>query len=44
MSCYFYLVLLPLGPSCSECDVILVSCIVSGALLMDLFVLCVARL
>ena len=34
MSCYFYLILLPLGPDCGECDVIAVYfmyCSVNGS-------------
>ena len=41
MSCYFYFVLLPLGP---ELSVMLYPCILCVALLMDLFVLCVVCL
>ena len=41
MSCYFYFVLLPLGP---EVSVMLYPCILCVALLMDLFVLCVYEL
>ena len=39
MSCYFYFVLLPLGPECE--DISLYFCV---GLLLDLFVLCVACL
>ena len=41
MSCYFYFVLLLLGP---ELSVMLYPCILCVALLMDLFVLCVVCL
>ena len=43
MSCYLYFVLLPLGPE-FVVSVMLYPCIVCVALLMDLFVLCVACL
>ena len=43
MSCYFYVVLLPLGPE-SVGSVMLYHCILCVALLIVLFVLCVACL
>ena len=42
VSCYFYFVLLPLGPELLR--VMLYPCIVCVALFMDLFVLCVSCL
>ena len=41
MSCYFYFVLLPLGPSCGECNVVslyFMCCSVNGS--VDLCVAC----